>query len=251
MRLNQNKILITGGNKGIGLALAKKFLVLDNQVIITGRNEKDLALVKKDDPNILTFRCDLTKQEEFDNLILYIESKHPDLNILINNAGIQYNYHFAEEKQLLSKIKYETSVNFLAPVKLVALLLPILNENENAAIVNISSGLAIAPKMDAPIYCANKAALHTFSKSLRHQLTKTKVFEIMPPLVDTDMTKGRGKGKISPEQLADEFINKFKQDTYEIAIGKVKLLRLIYRISPKLADKIINKTIPKNLNTNN
>lgn len=241
MRLHNNKILITGGSKGIGLAMAKEFLLHNNKVIITGRNEEDLQKVKNTYPDIFIFKCDLSKQEDIDQLTLYIENEHADLKILVNNAGIQYNYHFEEEEQLLSKIDYETSVNLIAPIKLVALLLPILNKNSNSAIVNVSSGLAIVPKKEAPVYCSNKAGLHIFSKSLRYQLKNTKVFEVIPSLVDTNMTRGRGKGKISPEKLAKEFIVAFQKNKYEINIGKVKLLRLINRIYPKLADRIINK----------
>ncbi len=241
MILSNNKILITGGNKGIGLALAKKFLTLNNKVIITGRNKTDLSNVKKQFPEVFTFQCDLANMEDLDKLSLYIDNEHSDLNILINNAGIQYNYHFSEEKQFLSKIDYETKVNFLAPIKLTVLLLPILNLNTNSAVVNVSSALGIVPKKDASVYSANKAGVHSFSQSLRKQLTSTKVFEILPSLVDTAMTKGRGKGKISPEKLVDEFMVSFKKNKYEVNIGKVKLLRFLHRISPKLADKIINK----------
>lgn len=241
MKLDQNKILITGGNKGIGLALAKKFLSLGNEVIIVGRSKSDLLEVKSNYPGIITFKGDLSKQEDIDNLLLFIEQEHQDLNILVNNAGIQYNYHFLEEKQLLSKIEYENQINFLAPLKLTALLLPLLEGNGNAAIVNVCSSLAIVPKANAPVYCATKAGLHIFSKALRLQLDRTKVFEIIPAMVDTAMTKGRGKGKISPEELVEEFIKSFKRDDYEVNIGKVKLLRFLHRISPRLASKIINK----------
>jgi len=159
---------------------------------------------------------------------------------LINNAGTQYNYNFLEEPQLLHKIEYEVNVNFLSPLKLIALLLPILEKNKNSAIANVSSGLAIVPKMDAPIYCGTKAGIHIFSKSLRYQLEdKIKVFEIIPALVDTAMVAGRGKGKISPQKLVDEFIRAFKKDKYEVNIGKVKLLRTVNRICPSLADKLM------------
>ena len=93
--------------------------------------------------------------------------------------------------------------------------------------------------MDAPIYFGTKAGIHIFSKSLRYQLDHIKVFEIIPALVDTEMTAGRGKGKISPQKLVDEFIKTSKKDTYEVTIGKVKLLKLINRISPSLADKLM------------
>ena len=112
MILSNNKILITGGNKGIGLALAKNFLTLNNKVIITGRNETDLSNVKKQFPEVFTFQCDLANLEGLEKLSLYIKSEHPDLNILINNAGIQYNYFFEEEKQLLDKLTMKRKLIF-------------------------------------------------------------------------------------------------------------------------------------------
>jgi len=242
MQLHKNKILITGATAGIGGVLTRKFLELDNKIIAIGRNEKKLEELAMSDNRIIPFKCDISKQEELDKLTLFIEQEHKDLNILINNAGIQYNYNFAEEHQLLYKIEHEINVNFLAPLKLIALLLPILQKNENAAIVNISSGLAIVPKAQAPVYCGTKAGVHIFSKSLRYQLDKVKVFEIIPPIVETAMTEGRGKGKISSQRLVNEFIQAFKKNKYEVNIHKVKLLRIINRISPSIADRIMKGT---------
>ncbi|MOA50814.1 putative oxidoreductase [compost metagenome] len=104
--------------------------------------------------------------------------------------------------------------------------------------------MAFAPKQSAPVYCATKSALHTATQALRYQLESTpiKVFEIIPALVETPMTAGRGKGKISPKQLVDEFMKNYKDDKFEINIGKVKLLRLIKRISPKLADRMLKNS---------
>ncbi|NHZ86032.1 MAG: SDR family NAD(P)-dependent oxidoreductase [Planctomycetia bacterium] len=239
MRLNKNKILITGGTAGIGKALTEKFLELDNQIIAVGRNEKRLEELSKFDKRVIPFKCDITRQDELDELTVFIEQQHSDLNILINNAGIQYNYHFSDEPQLLHKIEYEINTNFLAPLRLIALMLPTLKMNDNSAIVNVSSGLGIVPKMQAPVYCGTKAGIHIFSKSLRYQLEKVKVFEIIPALVDTKMTAGRRKGKISPKQLVDEFIKAFKKNIYEVSIGKIKILKIVNRISPRLADIIM------------
>lgn len=244
MRLHKNKILITGATAGIGEALLQKFLDLDNEIIAIGRNESKLEALAKADKRVIPFKCDISKQEALEQLILFIEQEHTDLNILINNAGIQYNYNFENEHQLLFKVEHEISVNLLAPLKLITLLLPTLQLNDNSAIVNISSGLAIVPKAQAPVYCGTKAAIHIFSKSLRYQLDRIKVFEIIPPIVDTAMTAGRGKGKISPEQLVNEFIRAFERDEYEVNIGKVKLLRIINRISPSIADSIMKGITP-------
>jgi len=241
MRLQGNKILITGATAGIGEALLNKFLSLDNQIIAVGRNAQKLKELAQKDERIIPLECDISKAEDLDQLIMFVEQKHPDTNILINNAGIQYNYHFVKEPLLLHKIEHEISVNFLAPLKLIALLLPMLESNENSAIVNVSSGLGLVPKRQAPVYCGTKAGIHIFSKALRYQLEHTKVYEIIPPLVDTQMTAGRGKDKITPVQLVDEFMIAFRKDKYEVSIGKVKLLKFINRLWPALADKIMKK----------
>ncbi len=238
MEIKNNKILITGATAGIGKALLETFLKLDNDIIAVGRNREQLDKLAKN-PRVIPFYCDLSNPEELKQLADFVESEHSDLNVLINNAGIQYNYHFLKEPELLDKIEHEISINFLAPIRLIAMLLPTLKKNKNAAIVNVSSGLALVPKMDAPIYCGTKGGIHIFSKSLRYQLEDIKVFEIIPALVDTAMVEGRGKGKISPQALVDEFIKAFRQNKYEVNIGKVKLLRLINRISPSLADRLM------------
>ncbi|MCG6191296.1 SDR family NAD(P)-dependent oxidoreductase [Maribellus maritimus] len=146
---------------------------------------------------------------------------------------------------LTNKIDYEISANLTAPVKLSRLLLPVLMKSKNNAIVNISSRLFIAPKKSASVYCETKSAIHSFTKTLRYQLenTGTKVFEIIPALVETPMTAGRGKSKISPEQLTDEFMRNFKADKFESYIGKTKLLKLLNRLSPKFTDKTMKNGI--------
>ena len=241
MKLTNNTILITGGSSGIGLAMAKKFYEIGNKVIIVARDKQKLNEVKTQIPEIEIFQCDLTKQIDMDELIVFIEQQYPNLNMLFNNAAIQYNYSFLTEPNLINKIDYEIRANLISTIKLCSLLLPTLLKNENSAIVNISSGLAISPKKSAPVYCATKAAIHNFTKAFRYQMEETNltIFEIIPPLVDTAMTEGRGKGKISPEQLVDEFIKDFKNNKVESYIGKSKLLKLISRIVPKLADGIL------------
>ena len=241
MKLKENTILITGGSSGIGLALMKQFHHLGNRVIIAARDIDKLAEVKKSFPAVDIFPCDLTRQTDMDALTAFIKQRHPGLNVLINNAAVQYNYDFLNEGNILDKIDYEINANFTSTVKLCALLLPVLITSEPSAIVNISSGLAISPKKSAPVYCGTKAAVHNFTKALRYQLELTgiKVFEILPPLIDTPMTEGRGKNKISAEQLVREFIRDFKNDRHESYIGKTKLLKLVSRLSPKLADQIL------------
>src|SRR4028119_1438244 len=131
MKLSNNKILITGATEGIGRALTLKFLSLDNVVIAVGRNKEKLKELGNMDKSIIPFACDVAKLRDLESLCLFIENEHRDLNILINNAGIQYNYHFTEEPHLIQKIAHEMNVNLIAPLTLIALLLPLLKQNEN------------------------------------------------------------------------------------------------------------------------
>jgi len=241
MKLKNNKILITGATSGIGRALTEKFCELGNQIIAVGRNEIKLKELAQLSPLITTFNCDLSAQQEIDRLATFIKKEHQDLNVLINNAGIQYNCSFTDESYSSQKIEEEININLATPIKLISLLLPTVQLNSNSAIVNVSSGLAIVPKAKSAVYCGTKAGIHIFSKSLRSQLEDVKVFEIIPPLVDTEMTRGRGKGKISPQRVVNEFVKAFKNNRYEVNIHKVKLLRIINRISPAIADRIMNK----------
>lgn len=243
MKLSGNKILITGATSGIGKALTVKFCQLDNHIIAVGRNEISLGELSRFDNRITVFKCDISSQWELDRLVDFIKQEHKDLNVLINNAGIQYNCNFLDETYTLQKIENEINTNLTAPIKLIGSLFDVLQDNSNSAIVNVSSGLAIVPKGNSAVYCGTKAGIHIFSKSLRYQLDKVKVFEIIPPLVDTEMTKGRGRGKISPERLADEFIRAFKNNRYEVNIHKVKLLRILNRMIPKLAERIMKGAI--------
>ena len=190
---------------------------------------------------MVTFAGDLTEQSALDELRLFLEQHHPGLNTLVNNAAVQYNYSFVQEPDILAKTDYEIGTNLSAPLKLTGMLLPLLLQNKNSAIINVSSGLFIAPKQSAPVYCATKSAIHSYSKALRYQLENSgvKVFEIIPALVDTPMTAGRGKSKISPDQLTEEFYNDFSKDRFESYIGKTNLLKLIHRISPNLAVRMM------------
>lgn len=241
MKLSGNTVLITGGSSGIGLALAKKFLEHQNKVIITGRDKEKLESIKKEFPELEVIHGDLTDNYSLEELVLSIEQKYNDLNVLINNAAVQYNYNFIDEPDLTYRINYEISTNLTAPIQLTGLLLPTLLRNKYSAIVNISSGLFIAPKKSASVYCATKSAIHSFSKTLRYQLEdkEIKVFEIVPPLVETPMTEGRGKSKILPEELVHEFFQNFRADKFESYIGKSRLLKLINRISPSTADRLM------------
>lgn len=241
MKLTDNTILITGATSGIGYALAIRFADLGNTVIAVGRNQDALAGLSTLSAAIHPLVCDLGNPSDVEQLVVTVGHRFPALNVLINNAGIQYNYEVAEASEQMGRITHEIAVNLTVPLQLTALLLPQLLTRPEGAIVNVSSGLGLAPKRSAPVYCATKSGLHVFSKALRYQLEgmSVRVIEVIPPLVDTPMTAGRGRGKISPEQLVDEFLRGFARNTTEINIGKVGLLRLLQRVSPALADRLL------------
>lgn len=237
MKTTHNTVLITGGTSGIGLALAKRFLREGNNVIITGTNAAKAEEIKLQMPIVTIELADMRDRQALDKLAF----NYSEVNILINNAGIQYNYDFADPEIAPKQMEIELDINLVSPLYLTKLFLPQLLSQPTAAIVNVSSGLGIVPKQSAPVYCASKAALHSFTKSLRWQLedSSVKVFEIIPPIVDTAMTRGRGRGKISPEALVEEFWTDFARNRYEIRIGKTKLLFVLQRLMPAIAEGIM------------
>jgi short-subunit dehydrogenase involved in D-alanine esterification of teichoic acids len=241
MRLNGNTVLITGGGSGIGLALARAFADKDNKVIVCGRNTDKLEAARQENPHIDVLACDISSDQDQQRLVGHVTQHYPNLNILINNAGIQHNYTFSDGDDHAGRIENEVNINFVAHLKLIDRMLPFLMKRPSAAIVNVTSALALVPKQDAPVYCATKAAMHNFTKTLRYQMedTSVKVFEIIPPLVDTEMTAGSGSGKISPERLTMEALQGISSDNYEIRIGKAKILFALNRLLPSVAEKIV------------
>ena len=244
MKANGHTVLITGGGSGIGLALAERFHAEGNRVILVGRDRDRLERARAGREEMLAFAGDVADPELAPGLV----RAFPDVNILVNNAGMQCNDDVARtaEAELQEKVTRELEVNFTAPLRLTRAFLPGLIQRARtgeAAVINVTSGLALVPKPSAPVYCPTKAALRSFSKILRWQLEATgvRVIEVLPPLVDTDMTAGRGTGKITPDALADEFWRGFRRGRLELFIGKSKLLRMVDRLAPGVAEKIMKK----------
>ena len=221
MQLASNTVLVTGGASGIGLELAKRFLQEGSTVIICGRRKDRLAEAQKAHPQLETMVCDLSKEKQRIRLVEWATSEFPRLNILVNNAGIQRRTRILDESRW-APTHEEIAINLEAPVHLCSLLLPHLLKQERPAILNVTSGLAFTPMSTAPIYCATKAALHSFTLSLRHQLagTPVQVIEIIPPAVNTDLG---GAGLHTFGVAVEEFVNAvamgLREGEPEIAYG--------------------------------
>ena len=230
MKTSGNTVLITGGATGIGFALAEAFVDAGNKVLICGRRRAKLEEAQQKLPNIQVRQCDLSKQAERESLFNWVKGQYQDLNILVNNAGIQRIIDFTQGASELLRGEDEVEVNFVVPVHLSAYFAPLLMDKKEAAIVNVSSGLAFVPIATMPVYCATKAAVHMFSVSLRHQLkgTSVKVFEIVPPAVDTELGRGssrdaeRTHGGIPASEVAVQTIRALKNDQYGIVVGRAK-----------------------------
>jgi uncharacterized oxidoreductase len=232
MKISGNAILITGGATGIGFGLAEAFLNAGNKVLICGRRQAKLEEARQKLPQLLTHQCDVTLKDGRESLFNWIKNQHPDMNILINNAGVSGPIDFKKGVPEAFKSEDEIETNFKAPVYLSAYFIPLLLRKKDAAIINISSGLAFIPLTSAPLYCATKAGLHSFTLALRHQLkdTSIKVFELMPPIVDTDLgkdatdTSERIIRGIAPAEFAKDALKAIKNDEYEMASGEAKQL---------------------------
>jgi uncharacterized oxidoreductase len=241
MRIDGNTILITGGATGIGLALVKEFLNYDNEVIICGRRKNKLEDAKKMFPEIHTQLCDVSSPKERDELYKWIIAEFYNLNILVNNAGIQKIINFKNGTSELDGDENEILINLEAPVYLSAKFIPGFLKQKKSAIINITSGLGFIPLAIMPVYCATKAALHSFSISLRYQLkdTNLNVFEIIPPIVDTELDRGTRETRgikyrgIKPEEVAKETIEAIKNNFFEHAIGDAQNLTAGSRQNPE------------------
>ena len=209
---------------GIGFSVAEEFVKAGNEVIICGRREDKLAEAKAKLPQIETMVCDVSKQEDREALYNWVICKYPNLNILVNNAGIQRRIDFKKGINGLIGNDNEIDINFASTVELSAWFIPEFMKREEAAIINVSSGLGFVPIALMPVYCATKAAIHSFSISLRHQLkdTSVRVFEIIPPTVDTDLDRGaRGKVNrgIPPAEVGIAVMKAFTDDVFESGVG--------------------------------
>jgi len=243
MELSKNTILITGGTSGFGFEFASKLIALGNTVIITGRNDRRLEETKQIISGVHTIQSDVSKIDDISRLYDRVIEEFPDLNILINNAG-EMRKIFINDDHILSDITREIEINLMGPIRMVQEFLPHLKRKPNAAIMNVTSGIALGPFPIAPVYGASKSGLRSYTQSLRVQLknTNVKVFELIAPGARTPLNdKFRNdegfneKMLMAPDKLINEAIKGMKNDSFEIYPGLAKAIRLLSRLAPKFA----------------
>lgn len=245
MNLTGSTIAITGGTSGIGLELVKQLTDQCETIVVIARNQEVLTSLQHTYPNVYGYACNIDNKSELEITLDQIIQQHPKLSIFINNAAIQHVPTFLEDDFNYGGIEKEVKVNLLAPMWITALVLGhFTNQTTKTAFINVSSGLAFYPKTSAAVYSATKAALHSFCTSLRYQLadTQVEVFEAVMPIVDTPMTTGRGRKKISAGSAARALIKGVRNNQHTVYIGLSKYIPFISRLSPSLMANILKRS---------
>lgn len=238
MQLTGKVALVTGGTDGIGGHLIRQLRDKGVTIIASGRNAERIAATRADGFEVI--EADLSALNGVNTLLNGIEGR--SIDILLNNAGAGADHDFREAGLPdLTAADATIFLNLHAPIHLITALMPVLKARPEAMIVNVTSGLAIAPRAGGPVYCATKAGLRSYGQALRAQLkgTKVHVLEALPPVVDTALTAGRGSKKMRPEECARQIVAAIEGDATEANVGMVKLLQLVNSISPALARRIM------------
>lgn len=246
MNLSGRTILVTGATRGIGRALTRLLVGLDAHVVAVGRDPGGLAdLTAEYGDRVSAEALDLSDLDAVDDFSDTLPGRHPALSVVVNNAGVQNLTDFptADPREIRPVLRRELAVNLDAVITLSTGLLPHLRGLPSAAIVNIGSGLAVVPKPSAPVYCAAKSAVRTFTRALRYQCEDSapgvRVIDVVLPLVDTDMTAGRGRSKISPAEAARATVAGVQRDRTEVYVGKARLLPALMRVAPSLGHRAL------------
>ena len=243
MKLKDNTILITGGTSGLGYEFAKRLLDLGNTVIITGRDQDKLNDTRKALPGIHAIRSDVSDPVQIQELYRQVISRFQQLNMLINNAGEMRIISLHDASIDLKDITREIEINLMGPIRMVQAFLPHLKQQQAAAILNVTSGIALFPFPVSPVYGASKAGLRSYTQSLRVQLKNTvvKVFELVAPAAKTPLTDNFTETEgfdtkllMEPNKLIDAAIKDLQNDTYEVLPGIAKVMKLMSRLAPGL-----------------
>ena len=237
MEIRGKRILVTGGTAGIGEQLALQLKECGAEVIVTGRSLKRLEAMRS--AGFEAIEADLSTPLGAERILQALGER--ELDVLVNNAGQGVDHDFREAQPDADDADDCIYANLNTPIRLIAALTPRLRERPQAAIVNVTSGLAIAPRAGGPVYCATKAGLRSYTQAIRAQLADTRVtvIEALPPVVDTQMTAGRSGNKMSAEACASAIREAIEKDREEANVGMVKVLKAVHSASPALARKVM------------
>jgi len=245
MELKGKTVLITGGSAGIGLESARQFMAKGAKVIITGRDQLKLDKAQQLYAALIVIKSDVAESESAKDLYQQVTALG-GIDILYNNAGVgtaPLNLGVANERHY-EDAAYEININYLAVIRLTNLFIDQLKSRHEAAIINTTSILSYLPSLAAPTYSATKAALRFYTEALREHLrilgSNVKVFELLPPLVATDMTAGLDAPKMSAEKLVHALVKGIINDEYTIRVGDTKIMYLLNRLAPKMAFGLLN-----------
>jgi len=259
MNLTSNTILITGGAGGIGYELTKQLTALGNTILITGRDQAKMDRAKAAFPKVHTFLSDVSDPKAIATLYEKVTKQFPELNILINNAGIMREINVHDRAGGLEDITREIEINLSGPIRMVKQFLPHLKTKSEAAIMNVSSGLAFVPLPISPVYCATKAGVHSFTESLRVQLknTKVKVFDLAPPATQTELLGNfnpedmKGVSIMKVEDMVKVAVKGMQTDRFEIRPGQANQLKMMSRLAPGFILKQMSRSVDRMLRTQN
>lgn len=243
MELKNDTILITGGTSGLGLEFAAKLLALGNTVLITGRDQSKLDQTKKQLPGLHTYQSDVSDPEQIIRLYQRVAKEFPDLNVLINNAGEMRNLNLNDPSLDVWNVTREVETNLMGPIRMVQVFMPQLKKQKSAAILNVTSGIALIPFPLSPVYGATKAGLRSYTKSLRVQLKNTgiKVFELVAPATKTplndkflDEPDFDPKMMMAPNKVVDAALNGLRKEKFEVYPGAALIMKIASRLTPRV-----------------
>lgn len=255
MKFENRTVLITGGTSGIGLELARQLLRRGNTILVTGRDLEKLDAAKRSLPSLHVFTSDVSDTDAITALHKDVLAQFPVLDTLINNAGIMRNLKLNQDRTL-EDVTREVEINLSGPLRMIQQFLPHLKTRKSALIVNVSSGLAFIPLPIAPVYSATKAALHSFTQSLRVQLDATgvTVVELAPPGTETPLFRGefaeemKGEKGMDVSTLVRQAIAGIEAGKLEIRPGLANVLRVMSRIAPQfMLNQMAKMSKPKNV----
>lgn len=245
MKLGGHKVLITGAGTGMGLEAARRFTAAGSTVIMVARNETRLRSEAEPLAHAIPFTCDVTDEQQVAALLQFLDAEHPDLDVVLLNAGVTHTYRLFRGEDTLARAELEMRTNYLSAIRLIEALTPTLERQADPALIITTSGVAFAPDITNPTYSASKAALHSLTQAVRLQLQrdgfKLKVFEFLAPLVDSPFSAGvRSDQKMPARTAVDELMAGLERDELELLVGGSRQAYEALRESPDAAVQAIN-----------